>query len=143
VRVSNCKSKVTPVATGSLSVCESCFRHGIERPPISESWGVKHSNTYIRKMCVNKLMSLSEREKLLFHMLSFLTTATLAPDMTKEDVGNLLVMIRKERCRKLSDKQVHELKEDLTMEFLLSKPMYEEKAQEIVNEFGRNFKEYL
>jgi len=88
-------------------------------------------------------MPLSEREKLLFHMLSFLTTATLSPDMTKEDVGNLLVMIRKERCRKLSDKQVIELKEDLTMEFLLSKPMYEEKAHELVERFGKNFSEYI
>jgi len=88
-------------------------------------------------------MSLSEREKLLFHMLSFLTTATLSPDMTKEDVGNLLVMIRKERCRKLSDKQVIELKEDLTMEFLLSKHVYEEKAHELVERFGKNFSEYL
>jgi len=63
--------------------------------------------------------------------------------MTKEDVGNLLVMIRKERCRKLSDKQVIELKEDLTMEFLLSKPMYEEKAHELVERFGKNFSEYI
>ena len=88
-------------------------------------------------------MPLSEREKLLFHMLSFLTTATLAPNMTREDVGNLLVMIRKERCRKLSDQQVMDLKEDLTMEFLLTKPMYEEKAHEILEEFSRNFKEYI
>ena len=86
---------------------------------------------------------LSEREKLLFHMLSFLITASLAPNMTKADVEQLVIMIRKERCRKLSDKEVLDLKEDLTMEFLLSKPMYEEKAHDIVNEFSRNFKEYI
>ena len=94
-------------------------------------------------MCMNKLMPLNDREKLLFHILSFLITASLAPNMTKTDVENLIVMIRKERCRSLSDKQVVELKEDVTMEFLLSKPMYEEKAHDIVNEFSRNFKEYM
>ena len=93
-------------------------------------------------VCVIKLM-LSEREKLLFHMLSFLITASLAPNMTKADVEQLVIMIRKERCRKLSDKEVIDLKEDLTMEFLLSKPMYEEKAHSIVSEFSRNFKEYM
>jgi len=86
---------------------------------------------------------LSEREKLLFHMLSFLTTASVSPDMSKKDVVDLILLVRKDRCRQLSDQEVKEVKDDIEIEFLQSRDMYDERIHDIVVNFENGFKEYL
>ena len=68
-------------------------------------------------------MTLSERERLIMHMVTVMTLSTMGEPIDIKLVQN---EIRKNRCRKLTSKDVEQIWEDMKEEILNGRAVYEE-----------------
>ena len=68
-------------------------------------------------------MALNDREKFIMHMATVMTLSAMGDSL---DIRLLQRVMRKNRCRKLTDKQVNELFEDIKEEVLNGRAVYEE-----------------
>ena len=68
-------------------------------------------------------MTLNDREKFIMHMATVMTLSAMGDSI---DIRLLQRVMRNNRCRKLTDKEVNELWEDIKEEVLNSKSVYEE-----------------
>jgi len=68
-------------------------------------------------------MTLSERERLIMHMITVMTLSSLGDPI---DISLVQKEIRLNRCRKLTDKDVAEIWEDMKEEILNGRAVYEE-----------------
>ena len=82
-------------------------------------------------------MTLSERERYI-HYLSVLSCFGIMEQIPKEVIMRLAEDIRKERCRKLSDKEVEDVVEEMKVEQIAGKTAMEEI---MTRGFGINFGE--
>jgi len=73
-------------------------------------------------------MSLNDREKFIMHMV---TTMTLSAMGDHIDIKQVQAEIRKGRCRRLTDKDVFIIWEDLREEVLNGKAVYEEMISKL------------
>ena len=73
-------------------------------------------------------MALNDREKFIMHMVTVMTLSTMGDPI---DVKKVQEEIRKGRCRKLTDKEVFEVWEDLKEEVLNGRAVYEEMVAKL------------
>ena len=81
-------------------------------------------------------MSLSDREKFIMHMVTVMTLSCMGD---KIDTKAIQQEIRNNRARKLTDKQISELWDDMGEEVLVGKTIYEEMVAKLFDggkEFG-------
>jgi len=87
-------------------------------------------------------MSLNDREKFIMHMVTVMVLATTGDPI---DILKVQKEVLKNRCRKLTDKQVFNLWEDLKEEVLNGRALYEEmvsvlgKDKDMFKNFGGKF----
>ena len=68
-------------------------------------------------------MTLSDREKFILHLVALMTMQHFGMFKDKEGLHEL---VRKNRCRRLTEKDVSEIFDDIQEEMLLGKTVYEE-----------------
>ena len=68
-------------------------------------------------------MTLSERERLIMHMITVMTLSSMGDPV---DISLVQKEIRLNRCRKLTDKDVSHIWEDMKEEILNGRAVYEE-----------------
>jgi len=73
-------------------------------------------------------MTLSERERLIMHMITVMTLSSMGDPV---DISLVQVEIRKNRCRKLTDKDVSDIWEDMKEEILNGRAVYEEMISKL------------
>ena len=73
-------------------------------------------------------MSLNDREKFIMHMVTVMTLSTMGDPI---DVNKIQEEIRKGRCRKLTDREVFKVWEDLKEEVLNGRAVYEEMVAKL------------
>ena len=73
-------------------------------------------------------MTLSDRERFIMHMATVMTISTIGDPI---DIVGIQNQIRENRCRKLTDKQVNELFEDIKEEVLNGRAVYEEMISKL------------
>ena len=84
-------------------------------------------------------MALNDREKFIMHMVTIMTLASLGDQI---DIKLLQKELRKGRTRKLTDKEVDALWEDMKEEILNGRAVYEEmisslsKDNDVFKKFG-------
>jgi hypothetical protein len=85
-------------------------------------------------------MALNDREKFVMHLITVMTLSSLGDPI---DISLVQKEIRKNRCRKLTDKDVSEIWEDMKEEILNGKAVYEEMIAKlgINNNMFKVFKE--
>ena len=85
-------------------------------------------------------MSLNERERLIMHLITVMTLSSMGDPV---DITLVQKEIRENRCRKLTDKDVAQIWEDMKEEILNSKAVYEEMIAKlgINNNMFKVFKE--
>jgi len=85
-------------------------------------------------------MALNDREKFVMHLITVMTLSSLGDPI---DISLVQKEIRKNRCRKLTDKDVAQIWEDMKEEILNGKAVYEEMIAKlgINNNMFKVFKE--
>jgi len=73
-------------------------------------------------------MSLNDRERFIMHMVTVMTLSTMGDTI---DVKKIQEEIRSGRCRRLTDKEVFEIWEDLKEEVLNGRAVYEEMVAKL------------
>jgi len=73
-------------------------------------------------------MSLNERERLLMHLITVMTLSSMGDPI---DISLVQKEIRENRCRKLTDKDVAQIWEDMKEEILNGKAVYEEMISKL------------
>ena len=68
-------------------------------------------------------MSLNERERLIMHLITVMTLSSMGDPI---DISLVQKEVRLNRCRKLTDKDVAEIWEDMKEEILNGRAVYEE-----------------
>ena len=68
-------------------------------------------------------MALNDREKFIMHLITVMTLSSLGDPI---DISLVQKEIRKNRCRKLTDKDVAQIWEDMKEEILNGRAIYEE-----------------
>jgi len=68
-------------------------------------------------------MALNDREKFIMHMITVMTLSSLGDPI---DIRLVQTEIRKNRCRKLTDKDVIQIWDDMKEEVLNGRAVYEE-----------------
>ena len=86
-------------------------------------------------------MTLSERERLIMHMITVMTLSSIGDPV---DISLVQKEVRLNRCRKLTDKDVAEIWEDMKEEILNGRAVYEEMIGKlgIDNKPFRSFDKY-
>jgi|TARA_R100000781_G_scaffold114282_2_gene84700 hypothetical protein len=77
-------------------------------------------------------MTLSDRERFVYHTATLFTLELMRKhksNLTKEGMGSLIELIKKNRCRKLKSNDFKELFDDIEEEILLSSAVYEMSEQ--------------
>jgi len=73
-------------------------------------------------------MSLNERERLIMHLITVMTLSSMGDPI---DISLVQKEIRENRCRKLTDKDVAQIWEDMKEEILNGKAVYEEMISKL------------
>ena len=85
-------------------------------------------------------MALNDREKFIMHLITVMTLSSMGDPI---DISLVQKEIRENRCRKLTDKDVAQIWEDMKEEILNGKAVYEEMIAKlgINNNMFKVFKE--
>ena len=78
-------------------------------------------------------MTLTEREKFIYHAATLMTMKIMSKEynLVPIDVQKLISLIKNNRCRKLTEKNLDEIYDDIEEEVLLANSVYELKDGEV------------
>lgn len=78
-------------------------------------------------------MTFSEREKFIYHAATLMTMKIMAREnnLTPINVQRLISLIKNNRCRQLTDKNLDDIYDDIEEEVLLASAVYELKDGEV------------
>lgn len=77
-------------------------------------------------------MTLNERERFIYHTTTLMTLQLMRKhktNMTKNEMMDLISLIKKNRCRKLSDYDINNIYDDIEEEIILSGVVYDMKKE--------------
>ena len=78
-------------------------------------------------------MTLTEREKFIYHAATLMTMKIMSKEynLVPIDVQKLISLIKNNRCRKLTEKNLEDIYDDIEEEVLLANSVYELKDGEV------------
>ena len=78
-------------------------------------------------------MTLTEREKFIYHCATLMTMKIMSKEfnLIPIDVQKLISLIKNNRCRKLTEKNLEDIYDDIEEEVLLANSVYELKDGEV------------